>query len=278
MMYIFKRILASLESRLSQPRLSIWRTVYFNFRTMPLRIAMKLPVFIYGKVRLLGLNGSVCFVHTAIKRGMVKIGINADSFGLFDHSGFFQLSSSHSVVIFEGPASISVNTKVRVCTGELRFGKYAYIGEGVRIICNGENIYIGDHTRIAYETIIMNSSFHHVYNSNNKSIVRATRSIVIGKNSWIGNRSSITAGAKLKEASIVCAGSLINKDYTTLEGENPMLGGSPAKVISCGFHRIFSPYVEGQIIQWFNQHPTINIYHPNHFEDNISDINSEFER
>lgn len=277
-MCIIKRILASLEARLSQPRFSLWRTIYFNLRTMPLLVAIKFPVFIYGRVRLFGLNGLVRFDNTAIKTGMVKIGINADSFGLFDHSGFVQLSSNQSILIFEGPVSISVNTKIRICAGELRFGKYVYIGEGVRIICNGESIYIGDHARIAYETIIMNSGFHHVYNSTNNSIVRTTRSIIIGKNSWIGNRCSITAGAKLKDVSIVCAGSLINKDYTLIEGDNPMLGGSPAKVISCGFHRIFSPQLENQIIQWFNQHPTMNVYHPDHFEDNINDINSEFER
>lgn len=277
-MYIIKRILASLEARLSQPRFSFWRTIYFNFRTMPLSVAVKLPIFVYGKVRLLGLNGSVRFDGTTIKTGMVKIGINADSFGLFDHSGFIQLSSNRSILIFEGPASISVNSKIRICAGELRFGKYVYIGEGVRIICNGESIYIGDHSRIAYETIIMNSGFHHVYNSTNSSIVRTTRPIIIGKSSWIGNRCSITAGARLKDASIVCAGSLINKDYTSIDGDNPMLGGSPAKVISCGFYRIFSPRLESQIIQWFNQHPTVNVYYPDHFEDNINDVNSEFER
>jgi acetyltransferase-like isoleucine patch superfamily enzyme len=244
---------------------------------MPFRTAIKLPVFIYGRVRLFGLNGKVMFENTPIYRGMVKIGLNADSFGLFDHSGFIQLGSHKAVLIFEGPASISVNSKIRLCAGELRFGKYVYIGEGVRIICNGESVYIGEYARIAYGTIIMNSGFHHVYNSNKQSITRTTRPIIIGKNTWIGNRSSITAGAILKEKSIVCANSLINKDYTTIDGENPMLGGIPAKVIRCGFKRIFSPQYEEMVIQWFNEHPSESIYYVEQFEDNINDINSEFE-
>ena len=277
-MNLYTRIFASLEARLNQPQLSIWRTIYFNFRTMPFQIAIKFPVFIYGRVRLFGLNGKVKFDNTPIKRGMIKIGYNADSFSLFDHSGFIQLSSYQSTLTFSGPASISVNSKIRICAGELHLGKYVYIGEGVRIICNGRSIQIGEYTRIAYETIIMNSGFHHVYNSNNQSISCTTRPIIIGKKCWIGNRSSITAGAVLKEMSIVCAGSLINKDYTTFEGDNPMLGGSPAKIIGCGFKRIFSPLYEEKIIQWFAKHPTENIYNVEYFEDNIFDINSEFEK
>lgn len=277
-MNIITRILGSLEAQLSQPRLSLWRTVYFNFRTLSFNEAVKFPIFIYGRVRFFMLNGSVRFENTPIRRGMVKIGVNADSFSLFDHSGFVQLGSKGSRMVFEGPASISVNSKVRVVAGELRFGKYAYIGEGVRIVCNGSTIHIGDYARIAFETTIMNSGFHHVYNSNKKTITRTTRPVYIGKYCWIGNRSALSAGSAIKDFTIVCAGSLINRDFTQIEGENQMLGGSPAKVICCGMKRIFSPRLESQIIRWFNEHPAENVYALEQLDDNVTDINSEFER
>mgnify|MGYP001774376628 CR=1 FL=1 len=277
-MNLFIRILESLEARLNQPRISLWRTLYFNFRTLPFGTAIKLPVFIYTKVHLFGLNGNVKFENTPIRRGMVRIGINADSFALRDGSGFIQLSSRDATIVFEGPASISVNSKVRAVAGELRFGKYTYIGEGVRIICNGSTIQIGEYTRIAFESVIMNSGFHHVYNSNKQSITRTTRPIHIGRYSWIGNRSAVSAGAAIKEYTIVCAGSLVNRDFNLIEGDNQMLGGSPAKVICCGMHRIFSPKLESQVIKWFKEHPTENIYAIKQFYDNTTDINSEFER
>lgn len=277
-MNIITRILGSFEARLSQPRLSFWRTVYFNFRTLPFSEAVKFPIFIYGKVRLFMLNGEVRLENTSIRRGMVRIGVNADSFSLFDHSGFVSLGSKGSKMIFEGPASISVNSKVRVVAGELRFGKYAYIGEGVRIICNGGTVHIGEYSRIAFETTIMNSSFHHMYNSNKKSITRTTRPVYIGKYCWIGNRSTLSAGTTIKDFTIVCAGSLINRDFTQMEGENQMLGGSPAKMICCGMKRIFSPKLESQVTRWFNEHPTENVYALEQLDDNVTDVNSEFER
>lgn len=275
-MNIITRVLGSLEARLNQPRLSLWRTVYFNFRTLPFNEAVKFPIFIYGKVRFFMLNGKVRFENTPIRRGMVKIGVNADSFSLFDHSSFIQLGSKDSKMVFEGPASISVNSKVRIVTGELRFGKYVYIGEGVRIICNGNIIRFGDYSRIAFETIIMNSGFHHVYNSNKKSITRTTRPISIGKYCWIGNRCTLSAGAAIKDFTIVCSGSLINRNFTLEEGENQMLGGAPAKLICLGMKRVFSPKLEKQIIKWFKEHPTENIYPLKQFEDHVTDINAEF--
>ena len=102
---------------------NIWRTLYFNFRTMPFSTAIRMPVFIYGRVRLFELNGCVKFENTEIKRGMVKIGVNGDSFTLFDHTGYVQLGSESSILIFEGPCRIALNVKIRVQSGTLRLGK-----------------------------------------------------------------------------------------------------------------------------------------------------------
>lgn len=276
-MSIISRICGSLEARLNQPRLSIWRTIYFNFRTLPLSQAIKLPVFIYGRVRLYMLNGSIEFKDTPIKRGMVKIGINADSFNLSDGSGFISLTSAESKIIFKGPAKIALNSKIRVIAdGILTFGEYAFIGSNIRIICNGGRVNIGAFSRIAFETIIMNSSFHHVYNYKKNSITRATRPIEIGNFNWIGNRTTLAAGTKTKEYSIIGAGSYLNRDYSSIEEEYPMIAGHPAKIITSGIKRIYSPELENDVIQWFNEHPNEEVYRPEEFNDIINNITREF--
>lgn len=275
-MSILSRICGSLEARLNQPRLRILRTVYFNFRTLPFKQAIKLPIFIYGRVHLFMLNGKVEFEKTSIKCGMVKIGKNAESFSLFDNSGFISLGDTRSKIVFEGPASIALNCKLRVVAGELRFGKYAYIGSGVRLICNGSNIYIGEYSRIAFETIVMDSGFHYVYNSNKKVIRRCVNPIVIGAYNWIGNRATIFGGCRTKDFTIVAAGSLVNKDFTREEGEFMMLAGQPAKLIATGIKRVFSPKYHQKIYNWFEKHPEETIYHVDKYEDCLDDINQEF--
>lgn len=275
-MNLVTRICGSLEMRLNQPRLSLWRSIYFCIRTMPFHQAVRLPVFIYGRIHLFGLNGKVIFENTCVKTGMVKIGVNVDSFALFDHSGFIQLASSNALLVFEGPCRISVNSKIRVTTGELRLGKYVTFGSGTRIVCNGEHISIGNYTRTAFDIAIINSSFHSVYNDNKKGFKKSTLPIEIGAMSWIANKVSISPGAKVKDYTIICLGSLVNQDYTQMEGDCPMLAGTPAKVVACGVKRVFSPKYEDEIIKWFRTHPQEIFYPVELFDDNFTEVSSEF--
>lgn len=251
-MNIITRILGSLEARLSQPRLSLWRTVYFNFRTLSFNEAVKFPIFIYGRVRFFMLNGSVRFENTPIRRGMVKIGINGDSFHLFDHSGFVQLGSKSSVLIFEGNCRISLNAKIRVQSGILRIGNGVRIGTNTKVICNGGKLTIGEYTGITFACTIMNSSFHYTYDTKRNGYNNRTNIIELGKYNWIGNQTTILGKCKTKDYTIVGTGSLLNHDYKTYEGEYPLLAGRPAKLIRIGIKRVFSPYIEQEISGLFN--------------------------
>ena len=251
-MNLLARVLGSLEARLNQPWLSIWRTLYFNFRTMPFKVAIKLPVFIYGRVRFFMLNGSVIFEKTKIKRGMVKIGINGDSFTLFDHSGYVSLGKSSARIVFEGPVRSALNAKIRVPDGELRLGKFVRIGSDTKVICNGGIVYIGDFTGITFGCTIMNSSFHYTYDLNKHCYKERTNPIYIGAYNWIGNQTTILGKSKTKDYTIIGTGSLINRDYSNEEGCYPLLAGRPAKIVGCGIKRVFSPYVEEQVQYLFN--------------------------
>ncbi len=252
---LIRRICGSLEARLSQPRISLWRTVWFNFRTLPFSQARKLPVFIYSKVKLFQLQGEV-EITAPIKRGMIKIGNNTGSFTCCDGSGFIQITDGAKVV-FNGPCEIGANSKVRVVAGALSLGSQAYISSNVRIVCNGSSITIGEGTRIAFETLIMNSGFHFVEDLATGMVSYPSRPIVIGAYNWIGNRSTVNAGAHTKPYTIICSGSLVGKDFTVADGENQMLGGSPAKVIKTGIRRIFDPELDARLFSWFHQHPGI---------------------
>lgn len=273
-MSILRRILGSLEARLSQPKVSLWRTVYFNFRTLPFRQAVKFPVYIYSGHKLFILAGKV-LINGPISRGMIKIGKNTESFSLCDHSGFIQINDGCTLT-FNGPAKLGVNTKLRLVSSEVTFGKNVFIGTGVRIIANGSYIKIGEGSRIAFETVIMNSSFHFTYNATKGGYSQMTNPIIIGDFNWIGNRSSISGNAHTKDFTIVCAGSLVNKNFTSQEGEYPMLGGQPAKLITCGIKRVFSAKVHEQVSRWFYKNPGSKFWETQEIFDNLKEVEKEF--
>lgn len=253
MISLIRRVCGSLESRLSQPRVSLWRTAYFNLRTLPFSQAVKFPVYIYGKTKLFQLNGIVEF-NCPIKRGIVKIGNNTGSFTCADGSGFVQLTYG-SKIVFNGPCEIGVNSKVRVVEGLLTHGSHAYISSNVKLICNGSTISIGEGNRIAFEAVIMNSGFHFVEDMATGIVNYPSRPIVIGDYNWIGNRSTISAGAKTKPYTIVCSGSLVGKDFAKMDGENQMIGGAPAKLIKTNVRRVFDATLENKLFDWFHKHP-----------------------
>lgn len=275
-MNIISRICGSLEARLNPPRLRILRTIYFNFRTLPFSQAIKLPVYIYGKVHLFMLNGTIEFRNTDIKRGMIKIGKNADSFSMYDGSGFISLASPNSKIIFEGPARIALNSKIRVTAdGVLTIGKYSRIGTGVTIICNGGEIKIGKYTGITFGCVIINSSFHNIYDSNKLGYIKPTGNIHIGSFCWIGNRSTIYKNCYLPDNTICASTSYINKSFKEFEGDKIFLAGTPAKIIKKGLTRVFSPELENQLYNWFQANPTCNLYLTEEFYDNYNNIRTE---
>lgn len=273
-MSLIKRILGSLEARLSQPRLSLWRTVYFNFRTLPLKHAIKFPIYIYSGHRLFILSGKVQ-IQGPIYKGMIQIGKNTESFSMCDHSGFIQINEGCNL-IFQGPAKFGVNTKLRQVSSDVTFGKNVFIGTGVRIIANGSYIRIGEGSRIAFESVIMNSSFHFTYNETKGGYSQMSNPIIIGDFNWIGNRSSISGNAHTKDFTIVCAGSLVNKDFTSIDGEYPMLGGQPAKLITNGIKRVFSPETHNQVSKWFEENPEEKLWQTQELFDNLNDLAKEF--
>ncbi len=272
-MSLMSRILGSLEARLSQPRLSIWRTIYFNFRTLPFKQALKLPIYIYGKVRFFMLNGSIIIDSTRISSGMIKIGINGDSFSLFDHSGYLQLADTNSRIVFKGRCRIALNTKIRVVQGVLTFGNNSRIGSDVRIICNGGDIFIGENTGITFSCVVMNSNFHYTYDVNRKGYRNMSSNIFIGNSCWIGNQTTILGSAKLPDYSIVGSGSFVNKDMINYATQSyPMIAGRPAQIKTYGIKRVFSPKTEIKVRSLFQKRQYTEFVPSEEFVDNLDEI------
>jgi len=228
-------------------------------------------------VKFWGINGKVEFRNTKVERGMIKIGVNSDCFNIPHKSGYIALNA-RALIIFEGKAIIGVNSVIRVNSdGILHFHKYVYLGSGVRIFCNGGEISIGEYSQITYETVFMNSGYHYIHNTENNSVHRRTKPIRIGAYNWIGNRTTLSGGCITKDFTIICSGSIVNKDFSKIDDNHLMLAGVPAKKIASGLKRIFSPELEVIITRFFDEHPEKDIYKPEKLIiDNMAELEKEF--
>ncbi|MFV0235093.1 acyltransferase [Empedobacter stercoris] len=145
---------------------------------------------------------------------------------LLNIQGTFELSSKNR---FANGVIIRVDKNAK-----LSLEKNVSIGNKSKIICS-ELITIGEDTSITWECQIIDTNFHYIVDLNDKSVTKLTQPIVIGKNVFIGYRSTISKGVILEDFAIVCSYSLVNKNMEL--DKYSMYAGIPAKIIKKGYYR-----------------------------------------
>ncbi len=231
-------------------RLKIGQTLYINLRTLPFKQAIKVPVLIYGKTKILSLKGSIVITEN-IEYGILKIGIcdpirSYDSVNLIDIDGVLKVSPGN--VLRQG-------IKIRISQkAEVVLHKNVYIGDNNTIISD-EAIIIGANTRVGNNTTFIDTDFHYMINVNAREVKNNKGAILIGDNNWIGGWCTVKKGAKTPNATILAGPySMISKDYTKLIEENSIIGGTPAKLLIDGFRRVNSTTSEIEIGNHYNNY------------------------
>lgn len=239
-----------LERKITSRWFNPLATLYVNFRTMPFNIAWHLPIYVYGRVKFKNLKGKIEFTCN-VKPGLIKMGRHDD---IYHHAPYGILFlDTNAKIIFNGYCSIAAGFIWRVSdTGILNIGSFSGFGNFCRIFCSN-NIKIGEHCRITYNCILMDTNSHYTINLQNYKVYRKEGIIEIGSKNWIGNNSRILKGCKTGEGTIVTAGSMVNKDFSTYC--NVLLSGTPAEVKRESISRCFSFTRENEINNFFKTHP-----------------------
>jgi acetyltransferase-like isoleucine patch superfamily enzyme len=231
-----------------------FKTIYLNFKTQKFNDALKLPIFVYGKVTIVSLRGNI-IIEAPIKQAMIKLGKNTDMFSASKGSALININGS---LVFKGNFSISVDYLLDI-NGYCEFDPFCGIGNSVKIRC-WESIKIGKRCRIGLESQIFDTNFHFTKEVNTGRIYPITKPIIVGNYCWIGNRTTIMKGTVLPDHTIIAGNSLCNKDFSAKEVKFPFIAGIPAKIVSSGLVRIFNTQEEKKILSFFRNNPTANYY------------------
>lgn len=214
----------------SRPRLIA--TLLFNLRCFPLKIALRFPVVLFGKVYTKGCKRGCITFDCKVSPGLVKIGYCALRWRPPYNISSYNNRGKH---IVKGKCTIGPGSIVSVGkNGVLTTGDYCWLNANSKIICE-KNIILEDRVLCSWDTQIMDSDMH--YTLKNGKISRNHNSIFIGAYSWICNRSTIGRGASIPQKSIVASYSLVNGSFSQL-GEKLLLAGIPAKVKCSDIQRV----------------------------------------
>ena len=204
-------------------------TVYFNFHYLPLKQAVKLPIFLY-KPKLLICKGEIIIESDKIKRGMIRFGEYIVS--LYPNSGIVWENHGGKMV-FKGSCIIGNSSAISI--GERGI---CTIGNNFRANANLKltshyNITFGENALIAWDLIVMDTSFHRLKDMNGNFKNKGFAPVIIGKNNWITTRCMILSGTQTPDYCSIGAGSILNKDYSTFP-PHILLAGNPIEIKATG--------------------------------------------
>lgn len=132
----------------------------------------------------------------------------------------------------------------------LDLGANGEITDMTNITCYSR-ITIGENCSITHRCQVIDTNNHYLLDIHSKTTKNYNAPILIGKNCWICNSSSIYGKTVLPDYTIVGSHSITSKDYRNLP-DSPLIGGVPAKLISHGQRRIFNAKLENELVEYFN--------------------------
>lgn len=203
--------------------LGLPKTIYFNLKYFKLKEAIKLPVFVSHKVKLLKLDGLI-IINASIRPGMIKLGFGG--VGIFDKKYSRTIYQVSGKIVFNGSANIGHGSKISVNkSGKLILGDNFRISAESTIVCN-KKIVFGDNCLLSWNILIMDTDFHKIIS--NGKITNLNKEIIIGEHVWIGCRCLILKGTNIPNNSIISANTNIYKSFTK---QSTVIGGNPPRAI-----------------------------------------------
>ena len=200
------------------------KTLYINFKYLPLKQAILLPIWISHKCYLLKVSGKID-IGGKITTGMIQIGYG--EVGIFDRKRSRSVFELEGKIIFKGRAFIGQGCKLSITNkGILELGHNFVITAETAIVCH-KGINIGNDCLISWDVLIMDTDIHKIMNNDN-IVINPPKQIKIGDRVWIGCRSIVLKGVEISSGTIIAANSTITKSQTT---SNTLVGGNPTQIL-----------------------------------------------
>lgn len=222
------------------------KTIYFNYKMLPINEAIKLPIVFYNKTLFTSLKGRVV-LNIKSKFNSVKIGVN-DEIIRRRHENELRVDGTFTI-----NGNFNTGVGVTICVlnnGTFEIGEGSYLGSLTKILVI-RSVSIGKSFRFGYESQISDSNYHYTIDLVTKRVNRTEQPVVIGDNTWIGNRTTIMPGTKVPSNIIVASNSLLNKDYSSTVPENSVMAGLPAKLVRTNFVRIYDRETLKKVGEYF---------------------------
>lgn len=206
-----------------------WKTIYINFKLLPIKHAVKLPIYVTSRLVAKDLHrGCIILNSKEVNRGMIHLGAEG-SFGIEPKSNSYLKISKGSKLIFKGRATICEGFTIRCENNSiLTIGDNFYANSNFELFTDF-NVTIQDDVLVGWNVHVRNGNGHKVFYENVPT--RKLPDIVIGKHVWLCANTTILAGTHIADNSVVGIHSVVSQSFET---PNVLICGFPASVIKGG--------------------------------------------
>lgn len=207
--------------------ISIPKSLFFNFRVLPFKQAVKIPFLIGYNTKIKLHPKSKISIIGKISPLMIQYNFSSGSQGVAEMTtgrGYISVGPSGKI-IFNGKAIFGKGMSIRCDSGILKIGNNVSTNRNCFISCTN-SISIEDSCLIGWNTNIRDSDGHTIYDiSTNETINSSDSSVVIGSHTWLAAQVDILKGVHLSHDTIVGYNSCVTKSF---EESNILLAGYPA--------------------------------------------------
>ncbi len=149
------------------------------------------------------------------------------SVGIFDKSYERPIWEVSGTIHICGNVRLGPGSRVSVGpSGVLILGDNIVNSAKMTVICNNR-ITIGANVTISWDTLVMDTDFHHILDLETNTVRPKEKPIEIGDNVWLGARCMILKGSVIPRNCVVGAMTLVNRSFNE---SNCLLAGNPAEI------------------------------------------------
>lgn len=207
--------------------LSLPKTIYFNFRCLNTKEAVRLPIFISYKVKLRELNrNSIIIESKNVSLFMIKIGFNGTE-EICSKKSLINLENGR--IIFMGNCAIAEGCIISVSNGGvIEFGSDFSANKNFFISCNN-HVSFGKDAMLGWNVTFFDANGHLIYKDG--KLKENTKQISVGNHVWIGSETHILKGSSIPDGSIIAYGSLVSSKFVE---NNAIYGGTQSQILQNG--------------------------------------------
>jgi len=216
-------------------RIDYIRTLYINFKMLPLKQAIHFPIILGHGVRFKKMSGNIILNVKHLSPGIITFAIYNTVVDHNSYIGFFDIAGT---IIFKG--KVKFHTGAKVVTKKnaiLTFEGENTLGH-LSVICCAKKISFGYFVTISWNCQIYDTNFHFFEDTESKTIKPRSSYVILGDYVFCGNGSNICKNSIIPKGCVISNFSIINKDFTS-EGEFLLIAGNPATVIKKGYRCIY---------------------------------------